>query len=676
MIKKTVAAAVLLSSVSLFFALPQPLQFLSGFLQVFLLPGLVFSFFFLNGQVSRSDQVLFSVLLSPILVAVLVTAVNLFAGDLFFSIKIMLAACYLLFIAAIILGRPSDTDESGPAVPRLIFIVSFFYAGLILISYLVNNYLLIRSDSWYHATIVREVMTRGIPPKEPLLADFSIKYMWFYHVFLAAWIKLSGLSIFKAMGMFNVVNAFLFPYMIAKYTTYFTGKRYLIVFAALFAIAGLDSASWIFWPVGLIRCFFGEVTGMAEVKRILASTSINGSQVVYFLSPAGTWHVNVSDKFLTVTVFNYSLNLLLACLYFVLSERFLSSSRFKSGVVLVTIIAGTFLFHVVTGITLLFIIFSYTVLMWLASRYIYKGNPPIAGLGLLLISAIVATSIALPYFYSLVTGSGGEGEHEVMHHLFQIAFTSILTILFPLIVLFSPVKSAFKKLFSRKDHVSRTLLYWIFCLLVMCVFINIGTVGEKKLVYFLFMISGPVIFIEIVEKIRATSGAKRVLLVAATGLLFIVPPVLTFRGFMMDRPADPMQSRRYYLDDEEKRFYEWIRDNTSKDSIIIENNSDHLTPVYAQRKNFYSWNSIVTGLGYGGEKLEHYKEIQTSLFGKEAITPELVDSMRKLGMNLYVAVWKGDIESSPWLAGRFDTKPGCFEKVYSSPCCSLYALKR
>jgi hypothetical protein len=225
-------------------------------------------FFLFDGRFSRSDQIFFSILISPILLVLFIIPVNMVVGGIYLSAKIILIICYLLFITALISGKYGHTKENVNSVPRLILIVSFFYGGLILVSYLINNFLLIRSDSWYHASVISEIISHGIPPKEPFLADFSIKYMWIYHLFQAVWIKLSGLSIFKAMAFGNIINAFIFPYLIARFASFFTDKKYLIIFVSLFALAGLESVSWILWPLCLVRALTGDVTGLAEIHRI------------------------------------------------------------------------------------------------------------------------------------------------------------------------------------------------------------------------------------------------------------------------------------------------------------------------------------------------------------------------------------------------------------------------
>jgi hypothetical protein len=674
MIKRIFALFLLLSAGTLFFNVPQPFQIISGILQAFLLPGLLFTFLVLNGKITRSDQFVLSLLLSPLLLALLAAVVNILTGDIYTSTRIVLAGCYLLFIITLILGRHNEVSDDRKGVPKKILALSFVFGGMVFLSYILNGYLLIRSDSWYHAAVIQEVVHRGIPPGEPLIAEYPIMYMWFYHLFQAIWIRLSGLSLFNAMAFFNIINALIYPYLIARFISYFTERKRVIVFATALAVVGLDAVSWILWPISLLRMFMGDVTGMAELKRILAGININGISVIYFLTPAGTWNINFSDKFLTITIFNYSLNLFLVTAIVSLKKSFLDDSRVRSAILLFVIILGVFLFHIVTGITLLFTVTGSGILMYLALRYIHGEKRKLKDFYALFISLFLVVLIAVPYFLSLVSGGSSDESSSLMTNLFHVGFTSILTILFPLAILFFPARDAFRKLLSGKDHTSRMLVLWIVCLLILNIFVNIGIVGEKKFIYFLFLIIGPPICVQIVEKLEKYSGIKRILLVAAVVVLFLVPPVLTFRGFIIETPGTAMGKRRNNITDEDIRFFDWIENNTSKDDVIVENNIYHLTPVYAGRRNLYSWYYVIPALGYGGENLELFKEIQTSIFGEGEVAPDIIDDMKEFDRKLYVAVWWEDIEANPWLVERFNSESKLFKEVYSSERVSLYTL--
>lgn len=674
MIRKIPVLIILLSAVSLIFSVPQPFRFICGFLQVFVLPGLIFSYLFLGTGFSRTDRSFFSILISPILISLMIIAVTVLTGDIYSSVKVTLAMLYFFLVAIIVLRRKSRAADDDAGMPWQVLAVAFIFAGIILFSYLYNSFLLLRSDSWYHASVINEVAKRGIPPMEPWLADFPIKYMWLYHLFNAVWMKLSGLPLFWAMGIFNVVTAFVFPYLIARYISCFTDKKYLIISASILALAGLESVSWIMVPVGLLRTMFGEVRGMVEIQRMLSAMVINGSHVIHTLTPYGSWMVNLYDKFITVTAFSYSLNLFLGALILVLNRRFLLESRVRASIAIFTLVLGAILFHAVTGTALVMTIIGACILLVIFGRYLLKDTPGFEVKYIPMAAAFLAAVLSLPYVLSLGGGAGGEGSNVFSEHL-HLGIMSIITIALPMLVLFFPARTALRKLIGRRDYRAAVLICWSVALLMIAIVINLPTVNDSKLIFPLFLIIGPPIYIEIIEKIRGSSGLKKVLIVFSVIMLFFVPPVLTFRGFIIQRADTDIMLRRDDITADDKRFFEWIRKNTPDDALIIENNSYHLVPVFADRRNLYSTQGVIRVLGYGGEKMEMYGKIQASLFGEDGFSEETILEMGRIDSKLYIALWRVELEACPWLSARFSEDSKYFKQVFASDRVSLYTLR-
>ena len=667
--------AVLVSSISIFFVLPQPLQFIFGFFQLFLLPGLAF-FLLINFGFSKYDRIFYSILISPVLLSILIVLFNIITEDIYFSLRIVLIAFYLTYLVIFFLNnRNNKIIEDDSKIPHAVFLVSIFYGFLILISYFLNDFLLIRSDAWYHAAVTNEVIQRGIPPGEPFLASFSIQYMWFYHLFNACWIKQSGLSLFWAPGIFNVINAIVFPYLIARFTLLFTDRKYIIIPVCILSIVGLQAASWILWPLNLARSLIGDVTGMAEIERIISKIAINGAGVVRFLTPFGTWQVQLIDKFLTITVFNYSLNLFMACIILILSKKLFDIARYRTALVLFILILGTFLFHIVTGIVLLSAIVGSIILIYLAIRFIYKKVQFQSEYLLLIIIPLLVAAIAIPYFLSLVPTSQGDGSGSFIKKYLHFGIKNILTILFPLIILFYPARDAFKKLFAGRDYKTLTLTYLIISLFILCAFINIGTVGEKKLIYPLFLLLGPLVFLQIINRIINYSSVKKSLWIIGILILFLLPAVFIFRGFIIHSPDNKMESERYDITENEKEIYEWIKNNTSADAVIIENNIYHMAPVYAGRRNFFSWHHVITNRNFEGKKLSLYRNIQNALYNQQDLPEKATRHLLNFEYPLYIILRNEDMESHPWLKDRFDRESGLFEKIHKAGRIQLYTLK-
>ncbi|MCK4538700.1 MAG: hypothetical protein KAV42_07890 [Candidatus Krumholzibacteria bacterium] len=590
------------------------------------------------------------------------------------AFRIGAALPYLALAVAVLAGRLKQNEERE-SFPRGIIAISIFYAGLIAVLYIYNGLLLVRSDAWYHASLVSEISTRGIPPMEPWLADAPVRYMWIYHLFLASWKNLSSLSLFTSMGVFNIIAAFSFPYLVARLVAHFTTNRRYIQAIPFLAIAGLESASWIMWPIGLGRAFFGEVTGFSEVSRQLqlALAQANSCEVIRFLRPYGTWMVNLTDKFLTITAFSYSLNLLLLALVFFISFRSGTERRIRTAFLIMTTMLGAFLFHVITGTALICTVFGAGVLLPLIDRFIHREKPSMSDWLLLPAAALIAASLGIPYFLSL--GAAGQSVSPSQTGPLHIGLKNIATILLPLLILFRPSRQVFIKLFSRKYREYNVFAAWILCLLALNILVDLPTRNESKLIYPLFLVLGIPLYIEVIHWIRESAGAKKRLVLIFIFVLFLFPPLLTMRGFAIDRGQGPVEKRRFETAHRDREVYEWIRENTAENSVFAERNLDHLPAVYGERRVLFSDRGVMKVLGYGGEKYESYRVLRDMLYSETPFSMEDLETIRATGLDIYVTLWNEDSAEYAGLEVKYDHVSDWFDKVFENEKVRLYRFR-
>jgi hypothetical protein len=672
----TIIILILMSSVSLFADLPQPLALLCGTLQAFILPGYVL--IRLLGDRSRtwSDSFFYSILISPALFAI--TAIGSWyitgGSDIVASAaKIAAGMWYSAYALSLIVRRPAGKDRKAP-VPYAVIAVSLAYTALLVIAYAKNGFLLTRSDAWYHASITSEILARGIPPYEPWLADLPIRYMWIYHQFSSMWQSLSGYDVFHALASINIVSALTLPYLVGRYIGTLTSNRRIILLATLMTIAGFESASCVFWPLGLGRAFFGDVRGMAEVGRLVATAGerIGTNNVIYFLRPFWAWMVNLSDKILTITAFGYSLCLFLACLNIFRSHKYRESAPYRSAALGFTVMLSATLFHMVTGMALIFTVTGSSILMYGWSKFTGRRirlssseiSFPVAG--------ILAAIIGFGYYLSLGSAESG-GSADSMRYL-HLGFKNIATIITPLIVLFCPAIHVLRRLASPKDRDMAQLASWILCLLALCIFVDLPSVNESKLIFPFFLVLGPLVSIEALNLIRESGGLKKALLAGLLIILFVVPPVLTYSGFVRARPRDPVDVRRQSLTAADKEVFEWIKTNTGIRSIIAERERFHLAPVLSERRNLYSTGGVLTVLGYGGERHSSFAAIKNMLYGEEELSPADLEKTGTLGLDLYITVWKTDSDKCPWSEKRLTENTRFFSEVFSNDKVRLFRV--
>jgi hypothetical protein len=671
--KKPLAAVLLiLGALSFIDAAPAAVRISGGIVLAFYLPGLAFLLLLGDRWRSAIDGLYLPLLLSPAILAILLLASFRIAGSLHGAVTVSVLIPALIVIGTLFVGKNKNTAITAP-VPWTILFISLAFGGLILIAYLVNGFLLVSSDAWYHISIVNEIVNRGIPPKDPWFADQRIRYMWIYHLFIAGFRERSGIQVPMAMGIFNVINAFVFPYLVARLTAVFRAERRYVLCTPLFAIAGIQSASWILWPVILVRALFGVVRDSDAVDYFIHRINLNGTEVMDFLTPSGTFIVNVVDKFCVITAFNYALNLFLLCFIVSISADFLAKRAAKACAAAFLIILGAFLFHVVIGTSLMLTVIGTSTLMiaagllrsWRWEKQPLRRSLTIAG------AAVLAAAMGLPYLRSL--SGGAQSGDSSMRHL-HVGIESILTIVAPLAVLFFPSRAAFKEMLTLKKGEHKTLLGWLLCLAGLSVFVDLPTVNESKFIMLFFLLLTPPVAWQIIDGFQRSRGARRMALALGVGVLFIVPTALTVRGFILQRPSNPMEVRRAAVSGAEQEIFAWIEGNTPIDAVFMEGNDYNWMPVFGERRSFIAHKAMIETLGYRNAEVERCLLIRNTFFSAAPVSEEDIGFLRELRMGIYFVLWREDGDRIPGLEIKFSNHPEWFERVYGGAAGTVYRL--
>ncbi|MDD3643136.1 MAG: hypothetical protein PHQ19_06715, partial [Candidatus Krumholzibacteria bacterium] len=635
--RRSCIALLLATSVSLLVPFPDRIRPLFAALQTFVIPGLAFVGLLWNRGRLRVDDLFLSLALSPVLFVLATLA----AGIVMPVPRAAEAAAWFWYAAlavSLLAGRSAREPAAGPPgesrpleVPRSVVLLSLAYGAVVLGAYAFNGYLMWRSDAWYHASVTAEILERGTPPGEPWIAGIPIRYMWIYHLFAASFMRLSGLPLLSAIGALNVASAAAFPYLVGRFVSSLTGDRRTVFLATALTVAGFESASWVLWPVAFGRAFFGEVTGLAEIARAIEPPPLDW-RVIYALHPYGTWMANLTDKFLTVTAFGYSLCLFTLTLGVSCSRAARSASTAGLFALATVAAAGAFLFHVITGTLLIGACIVAGVLSWIYARVRGQAGSERRDRLVPAAAALAAAVACIPYFLSLRAG-GGAGEGGV-----GIAFvpTTALTILAPLVLLAVPSWRAVRRLLAGRDPAAGMAGWWILCLLVPCLFVALPSVNSSKLVFPLFLAVGPLVFIEAVSLARS-NRRRRWALVSWLILLYLPPPLITLGGFLASRPIGPDEQIRAGASREDELF-RWIRENTSTTAVIAEPGRTYLMPVFAGRRNLASQGGVLDVVGYGGPRVRRYQALADSLYAPGGIGPETAAMIGGSGLDLYVIV--------------------------------------
>jgi hypothetical protein len=380
--------------------------------------------------------------------------------------------------------------------------------------------------------------------------------------------------------------------------------------------------------------------------------------------------VNVVHKFIIITAFAFSLNIMLIVLVVALSVGFERRFVLKPFITVFLLELGALLFHVVGGMILVMCSIGSGLLLVLGRLVRRRRDIPVFHAFALPGAAILACIAAFPYIRSIMAG-GGTSPGSLVH----IGVWNIATIILPLAILYRPAGRALRWIFSWRTESLAILATWIVTLAVGNVFIDLVTVNESKLVYFLFYLLFPPIVWQILDGIEAARGRRRMLLVAWTALLFVAPPVLTYRGFILDKPETRVEERRYYVTEDDRRIYAWIAQNTPPSSVVIESSTDILMPVYAHRRDFCPDHVTVTMFDYESDTVRRYESIRDKFLSGTGLAPEDAEVLMNLKIPLYVVLWQEDVDRIPRVREALDERPDRFRLVYENPGGRVYFIQ-
>jgi hypothetical protein len=608
--------------------LPPVLRELAVYPALGLLPGL-FLAELLDGEGRALDRWIVALALSPLLsaltgMALLRSGMGLPLGTTLVTV-FSCGGCLLLSLAA---PAPREEERAVPARGWLGWALGF--AGLIALLPVLNPWLLVHADSWFHGGMIWQIVRRGIPPDNPSFAGYPSNYMWTYDFFIAM-LTAGRRDPFVLMAILNVVDGLLIVALIHRLGLTLWRSERAATGAAALTVLGLNAGTWLLWPLTLLKALSGEVRGWEEVRRQIGVVHLLDAHAIDALSAPFAYMTNFIDKFAEGTALNYAWVLLLLYLWSALAWLERGRRCFLALALVATV--GLLYIHAVVALS------AVPVAMAALAGLIAAGTrwtwlPGRRRLAALLLVTGAGAALGAPYLLSV--SRGWSPAHSGVHHQFiRLGYRMPWTLLTSLAVIgwlgWGPLVRSFRtRLAIPAVGASFALMMLGFALVV-----QLPDTSESKFVFqvlFLLALFGGVNFFPAVTALAGRLG--RLLAAVALGLVCGVGPVLTVVGFVADPGvrSDP----KWHVTPAAARLDAWIRERTPAGAVFLDAGYRELIMVHGQRRLYLGAGYEPFKLGFPAQELARRQAVTADLFGPCVHPDSDVVALRSLGAPVYV----------------------------------------
>lgn len=592
--------------------------------------------------------------LSP-LVSALFGVLLLSSGlDLQTSARLIGIAGWLMFAGGEArASEPSSEQDAAPA-DRWVWLACLGAAAFVAIPPLVNAWIRVRSDGWVHGALVWEIVHHGVPPVDPRFIGMQLNYVWFYNLFIAQLTSLRGQDPFALMAIMNVVDIGIVVWIVWQLAWAVWRDRRAARGVVLLMLLGMNAGAYLLWPLRLLRALSGEMRGWAEARRIAAGIRLDSTDVLYELNAPFSHMVQFFDKFTLGTPIGYAWLMML--LHFLGLARWLDSGSVRWLAVTAFAAAGMQLFHGVVGMSVVPVTLGAVMLSAVLNRR-FRWLPNTGRLAGFAIATLVGFLACTPY--SRVISKGWDSQQTGVAHSF-LHFTGVMpwTLLTACGVAFALALPACRRLIREQRGLAAWFGVWLAGMIVFALFVHLPEGNEHKFVWPIFAVLallGGASLWPTMESMRRRFG--RLGFGVAFAAVFLVPPALLFRGYVLDPGA--LGSAALSPRPGEESLYAWLRDSTSRDVVVLDNRSRDLVNVKAQRR-------LLAGTVFGSERaafpaadLARRRALTDDLFGPVAdLEGDLasLDSLRTRARKLHgvtdvLAIYRPEdfeLGSEPW----------------------------
>lgn len=589
-------AAAIAASGALALASPGGIGAPFGTAILWLAPGAALALL-VSPRIGRLDLLLCALVLSPVLVALCGALVLLAGGGSATAAGIVIAVATVLGAIASLGARPTREDTGrGPLIAlgaaiALLCILTGLLPQLV-------EWWRIRSDAWFHAAVIAEIRDFGIPPMDPYFAGVPLQYMWLYHVLVDIESTVSGLDVFRTMGVVNVralAGLILGVFLLGRELS---GRWDRAAGSALMVPLGLNAMFWFFVPVKLARAFVGEVRGLEEVARQLRLEPFDFSTVVGFMRTYNNPEFYM-DKYLVMTAFSLGLTLMAVC--WLGAVRFAARGDRYSLVVVFTSMLGAVAFHSLVAFVVLASFGGALLIGWA------RRDRALSAAALRITAAAAAACIVMsPYIYSVM-----HAKHS--GHLLPVSISAGKTIAMLLsatsaFVLLYPFQREF---LARRDTAATFFMAGAISLVLFCFLLRLpqSNTYDKPgyFVWFPFAVVAGWTLADLWAR-RARSSRDTVI---AWGLAFFMLVPVNALALAACYGMTPPEE----LSTSDRALARWAASETPRDAVFIDRDMELAVLVLGPRRTWFGRQAYAVHWGYDRAEMAVRFHVRRSLLG-------------------------------------------------------------
>jgi hypothetical protein len=605
---------------------------LARYLSVALLPGIAILFLVFGERMGIGEAWIFGGALSP-LILTLIAIPFVRDGGAPGSVPAAVTTLSLLILVIGLFTRGSS--ERRETVSPRAWLMALALTALIVVPLLVNPVLRIRSDAWFHAAVAESIGRAGLPPDDPYYAGIQLRYFWAYHVYLLTLRSAVPASLFALMAAINVVFFPIYLMTLFALSSRTGARRSGPFWSMLLAVFGIN----VFGSLLLAgRVAFGETRGLALLRGI-----VEGGSHYVLINLALHYVGSISfflDKFLVGSAFAMTLGMFLVAVYFLVGWLVLGDRR---ELVFAGLFAGSaILFHTVIGLSLM--LCGCGALVALSLRGMRTGEHATTRRSLIGLALLGATALlCVPYLRTILPPRGpGAG-------LFAVNGVFLWTVLaggiLPVVLFAVRVRRE-----GIKGTGATFILFLIGFTLLLGTFARMPLENIDKIVYLVLLPlvvlagGGVPLLRPLFEKVPRLGAGLGMFLIACGAATI----ALGLAGYIRDRGENipvPLKNGRIAPSAADREAYRWIRENTPRQSIFI-NDSRLDILVMASRRQLWSPGNYAFQWGYAEEEIGWRRGIVGDVYSGTTVPPDARNRLLALGFPVYIIVRGGDLRGS------------------------------